>query len=276
MKCCNLPNNSVLPDYFNNFNEKIKQLRFDIKYKNRFFTKNPIQEDIEFAQEISTTYIDKKTELWRARVLIDHDLSQLPITRCDDSLFLKILNDRYKDNEPYWGYKKPEDCLAPPPNIAPDNRANPRYISYLYTALDIDTAIAEIRPIPGSNISLAKIVPSKAFKIYDLTNRGLFSPNQDSFNEFYKCLSNVFSTLVNGDLSDYLVTQYIVEFIKSLDFDGVKYYSAQRGFEQGKIIGKGSNVTLFYQDNLQVAETRVFQVKNIEISSCQILPAPIE
>ena len=274
MQCCNQPNNSILPDYFSKFKEKIEQLKYDIQYTNRFFTRNPIQKDIEFAQELSTTYIDSETELWRARVLNNHDICKFSIPLSDDASLSNLLNDIFKDSEPFWGYKNPEDCLAPPPDIAPDNRANPRFISYLYTALDIDTAIAEIRPIPGSKISLAKIVPSKVFKIYDLTNHGLFSPNQDSFNEFYRCLSNAFSTPVHGDLSDYLVTQYIAEFIKSLDFDGVKYYSAQRGFEQGKIVGKGSNITLFYQDNLQVTETRVFHINNIEISSSQILPAP--
>ncbi len=62
-----------------------------------------------------------------------------------------------------------EQMGAPPPQSARGNRANPAGIPYLYLAEEEETAVAEIRPFVGAQISICKFRPRKPLKVADLT-----------------------------------------------------------------------------------------------------------
>ena len=49
-----------------------------------------------------------------------------------------------------------DEMGAPPPNLSTHGRANPAGISYLYLSSQSETSIAEVRPHPGEQISVAE------------------------------------------------------------------------------------------------------------------------
>lgn len=55
---------------------------------------------------------------------------------------------------------------------------------------------------------------------------------------------------------DYLPTQYLCEFIKSLGFDGVEYRSAMA---EG-----GYNIAVFNDNNLECISARFYEVKGVK------------
>lgn len=55
---------------------------------------------------------------------------------------------------------------------------------------------------------------------------------------------------------DYIPTQYISEFIKSLGFDGVEY--------QSSLYSDGYNLAIFNPEKLDCRTTQVYEIENIE------------
>ena len=57
--------------------------------------------------------------------------------------------------------------------------------------------------------------------------------------------------------SDYVPTQIIAEFIKSLGYDGIAYKSS---------LGNGDNIVLFDLDMATIKENNIYKVKKVEFS----------
>lgn len=138
---------------------------------------------------------------------------------------------------------------APPPGLASSGRANPAGISYLYLASDTQTAVAEIRPHMGEKVSVAQFKIPSGLKFVDLRDpRRRVSPFEleDETEvaqflvelEFLDQLGDELTRPVvpSSAATEYVPSQYLCEFVKHENYDGVVYRSS---------VGEGVNLALF-------------------------------
>ena len=162
----------------------------------------------------------------------------------------------------------------PPEKISTAGRANPVGIPYLYTASDIDTAIAEIRPHKGDTVTIATFNVKEPLILADLRNpRQSISPfelDEDGLNQVFSDLE--YLCHLGEELSkpilpreahlEYLSSQYLCELIKHCGYDGVVYKSS---------VGTGDNYAIFYEEKLDPEnETAVYEIKDVNIVSLAI------
>lgn len=159
----------------------------------------------------------------------------------------------------------------PPPEVTRAGRANPVGIPYFYAASDVETAIAEVRPHPGNKVSVCKFKVLDSLKLLNLINpRDAISPFKIAFLEDEDYLLQLrydveFLCHLGTELSkpivpesaelEYLPTQYLCEFIKKSEFDGVKFTSS---------VGPGNNYTLFTQNKVKPAHVDTYYIEGLQ------------
>lgn len=161
-----------------------------------------------------------------------NDLSTNPERRIITGAHLyrgRIIHDIKKiGKEPgFWGYGK-EDSFVPPPEVTRDLRANYRYIPYLYCANHPYTALIEVRPRLGADVSLATINVNEDLTLLDFTLKEIPKKISDAKLNLFADLSMLFSKPVasDDDVLDYIPTQYVAEFAKNLGYDGIVFRSS--------------------------------------------------
>jgi hypothetical protein len=159
---------------------------------------------------------------------------------------------------------------APPKHLASSGRANPNGISYLYVAENIETAISEVRPYKGSQIFVSECKPVTDIKLIDLTRpRRKSSPfqfDEDNYSTYLyivkllESFSNELSIPVKPHKSEleYIPTQYVCEYIKSL--------GVYRGIVYGSSFGRGKNYVIFDESDMQLFEPSIFNLTDIQLS----------
>ncbi|HEY4211567.1 MAG TPA: RES family NAD+ phosphorylase [Steroidobacteraceae bacterium] len=148
----------------------------------------------------------------------------------------------------------------PPPHAAMPGRMNSRGISVFYGSTEAQTALAEVRPPVGSVVAVARFDITRPVRLLDVEAfRAIFVTGSIFDNTYMKRLEKarflkglsdrITVPVMPGDeLSDYLVTQAIADYLANLDnpaLDGLIYSSVQDG--------PGVNVALF-QKSSRVAE----------------------
>lgn len=141
---------------------------------------------------------------------------------------------------------------APPPSRATGGRANPTGIPYLYLAFSVETciyesrvanhariAVGEFRPVRELRVlDLADIDPPEFFSVEDLGSIEVQARRVSSYR-YLVALGDELKRPVRAtdQAIEYIPTQYLCEFAKSLELDGVLYPSSQHR--------DGRNVVLF-------------------------------
>jgi hypothetical protein len=198
-----------------------EELREELMHKNRFFPKTKI--DLERLGRL------------------------LPFLRADDVDIPKTwYRARVHSTEAALAAN---EMGAPPKKLTSHGRANPAGIPYLYIASKAETAIAEVRPHAGDIVSVAEITIPFGLNILDLRHpRQTVSPfilaDEQEIEvlrgdiEYLERLGNELTRPVPQRLAafDYIPSQYLCEFAKNRDFDGVMYRSSVDG---------GINLALF-------------------------------
>ena len=154
--------------------------------------------------------------------------------------------------------KKPADALGPPPGrLAKAGRMNASGISVFYGALEAGSALAEVRPVVGSKVVVAKFELLRDVQLLDLraleslTCEGsIFDPNyalELSRHSFLNILSKrlVLPVMPNDQDHEYLITQAVADYLASLQeptVDGIIFPSVQDGI--------GVNVVLFHKASM--------------------------
>ena len=165
---------------------------------------------------------------------------------------------KWKRNVRYKGYNA-DDSTAPKPELIGNQRANPDHIRYLYLCEDEVTPVYEIRPIIGEQVSVAKFVLQKEIKVYDLTldiQDHMTNPDYE-WPSLYNTIGQMFSRPNNGDLLQYIPTQYLAEEIKRMGFDGLRFNSS---LHKG-----GVNIVLFDPDICKAMSSELVDVAGIEL-----------
>lgn len=214
--------------------------REELKHKNRFFP-------------------DQKPDLDRLKTLLNY------------LLFKEKFHILYRARLQEGSITLEKDKMGrPPKEITSSGRANPVGIPYLYLASDIKTAITEIRPHPGENVSVASFKITSDLKLADLRwPKQTISPFEIGIEseivllrrdiDFLCHLGTELTKTVIPRVAhlEYLPSQYICEFIKHCGFDGVLYRSS--------LNDSGMNISLFNDDNVTVKDVEAYNIENINV-----------
>jgi len=208
---------------------------------------------ILFSAEKRETILEKGTKLVRARIGSYYE------EREEENGELRVVT----------GPLPSKELMAPPPKITKDARINPRGISYLYLSNNLETAILEVRPWIGQEVSVGYFEIKKELKCIDTSRdkKGTFfylgegkpKLTPDEKEEFvWGGINSSFSRPVRSEdeTINYIPTQYLSEFFKTNGYDGIIYKSA--------LTEKGYNIVLFNPKNALLKGARVFQIKSIK------------
>ncbi|MBS4211607.1 RES domain-containing protein [Neobacillus rhizophilus] len=131
----------------------------------------------------------------------------------------------------------------------------------------IETALSEVRPWKGSEVTVATVRNNQDLTLIDLSKvKPIMSPFQfdDIMSEIRNRnlllkLQEILSRPVDPNKSEleYIPSQYLTEFIKSLGYDGVIFKSS---------LGKSNNIVIFNQSKTTITELNYYDVTNIEVS----------
>lgn len=157
--------------------------------------------------------------------------------------------------------------------LAPRGRANPAGISYLYLSSLSEASIAEVRPHPGEQISVAEFVVQKS-RVLDLREpRKRVSPFLLESREDLEEILAVLPLLerLGEELSkpvlpasaayEYTPSQYLCEFVKSRNFDGVLYRSS---------VSDGVNLALFDPDRVEALRVDTYRVDRVAVDTSPV------
>ena len=172
-----------------------------------------------------------------------------------------------KEKTSVWGYDKKGSGIAPREQ-AGLNRASPKYISYLYLAKNSNTALAEVKAVPNQLFSVAKYKINKQINVINFSNLSTMPKLSDEEMTIYNCIYMAFSSPTQYDEKDYIISQYISEYIKRNGYDGVMFNSSRN-------IG-GVNLTLFYDDICDFLGSSIHEVTEIKVKTRQLLPLSLK
>lgn len=238
--------NPVILECLNNANnhEKVKPLHLswgnfveEIKSTNRFHIKNAL--DLEKLKELlGERYkkeIIKGKNFYRARISNKEGFSA-------------------------------HEMGNPPKDKAKAGRANPMGISYLYLADQLKTTLYEARTSLYDYVTIGKFRLNEDIKVINLRGN-TYDPLYlgDMLEDFL--IHQSFIGKLESELSrprrrsdnelDYIPTQYLCEFIKSMGFDGVEF--------QSSLYSEGYNLAIFNPEKFECIDVEVCEIEDIEL-----------
>ena len=223
---------------------KLKEFSDEIKYKNRNPRNIELLKQIDNIEDNPTFIIQPETILYRSRK-VETDLNTI-------------------DSEPgFHGYNSLGSFVAPPLKTK-DMRANYRFIPYLYVASSKRLSVKEIRPEEGDSISVASIIVDEDLTVFDLRQIKNISANRNVKDSFLIDLAELYSKPVDTseDQIEYIPTQFIAEYIKQLDYDGIIYPSSL-----GDDKNIDYNIVVFNYDKCHAISSEIVGIMGGEI--CQ-------
>ncbi|MBZ5506078.1 MAG: RES family NAD+ phosphorylase [Acidobacteriia bacterium] len=168
----------------------------------------------------------------------------------------------------------PPARMKPLPEFVGDGRVNPKGIPCLYLASSLDTAIAEVRPWVGSNISLAQFLVMRDVVVVDCSRDKRRLPLWLVNGEPQEMPPEEREAVVWGDISyglsrpvtpdepvtEYVPTQVLAEAFRSHGYDGIVYRS---------LLAEGYNVALFDCDAAEVLNCGLYETRSVSFKSDQ-------
>ena len=162
--------------------------------------------------------------------------------------------------------------MKPVPSRTPDGRANAAGIPVLYLAVHKETAIAEVRPWIGSQVSLSRFRTTRELKALNLTEgfgkfgiagflAGDAADAEEKEKSVWNHIDNAFSQPVTGtdDPAAYVPTQFLAELFRDEGYEAITYRS-----RFGK---KGYNVVIFNLDDADPVDGRPCEAKKIKVAA---------
>ncbi len=209
----------------------------EIKFSNRFFLKETIDLDLlKMLFRVHEKTYDKGKIFYRARISAKEGL---PIT----------------------------EMGKPPIEKTTSGRANPKGIPYLYVSASQKTTEYESRSSYLDYITVAtfKLIDKlSVVSLREVQNISVFNLGEDveSYVIHQKYLSRLEMELskpirrFDKEL-DYLPTQYLCEYVKSLGYDAIEYGSA---LDKG-----GINLAIFNDDKIECKSVEIFEISSMEL-----------
>lgn len=123
----------------------------------------------------------------------------------------------------------------PPPEKSSEGRMSPRGVPCLYISNDVEGDMAEIRASRYDEVAVMTMKPLRDLRILDLSRVDEISPFDENVDcrelaSNLKSLRQIKDALVKpmratDDCIEYIPTQYIADFARSIGFDGIGYDS---------------------------------------------------
>ena len=210
--------------------------------------------------------IPEGSVLWRAQLGID---------------FVPLTEDGSQYGEEPIGL--PPERMKPTADYSREGRANAPGIPVLYLASTKQTAISEVRPWVGSDVSVAQFKIVRNLRAIDLTQghglsswegmssrqlTGADSPDAEARERaVWIDIDNAFSRPVTlfDDKEHYIPTRILAELFQEAGYDALVYRSQ---FGQGD--KPGYNVALFRLEDAEIASCVPCMVESIEVKFTEI------
>ena len=154
---------------------------------------------------------------------------------------------------------------APPKELRRQGRANPEGIGILYLASDEQTALNEVRANVYDYVTIGTFRAKKKLRIVNLSAISELSPfsfaelasfyiNREVFREM---AAEIAKPQRRSDSPlEYLPTQFIAEFVKAQEYDGVAYDST--------LNNDGHNLAIFDENNFRCVSVKTIEVTSVE------------
>ena len=243
----------------------------DFEQRVRYIRRYVWDEEVhEFLNTVLKTRDDRDGQipegaiLWRAQLGIDYQ------STCDE--------DGNETGVHRLGFRP--ERMKPPVRGGDGGRASPAGIPVLYLATEKQTAISEVRPWIGSEISVAQFRVVRDLKAIDLSQEFGKSPfNYLSIQQFlgmgpvgpdkkekvvWAAIDNAFSRPVTRteDSSEYVPTQILAELFRDADYDALVYRS-----QFGE---NGYNVAIFNLEDAEILNCAPYEVEGIDVKYKQM------
>lgn len=158
---------------------------------------------------------------------------------------------------------------APPASRASEGRVNSKGIPCLYLADSIKTTLHEIRARDFDDVTVAIFTPIKKLNLVDFRQLDKLSPfatigiGVDWFAVNIEILHEISRDIAkpmrrNDSVLDYLPSQYIADFAKSLGYDGICFSSTLH-------LG-GVNYAIFNENVFECKNVSLFQIEKLDFS----------
>lgn len=164
-----------------------------------------------------------------------------------------------------------DEMGAPPHEKASGGRANAPGIRCLYLASDIDTTIHEVRAGAFDFITVGKFELQQDIIVVDLKSINKISPFLENLDYLEHAINKEHLNKINAEMGkalrrsdsplDYVPTQYISDFIKSIEYNGQAEYA---GLEYNSTMKPdGFNLAIFYPDLFRCTDVETYTIKDL-------------
>lgn len=203
--------------------------------------------------------------------------------------FCSSIQKTYKAGEKFYrGRLSPKDGLsaaeigAPPFKLSKDGRANSAGIKCLYLASEIDTTINEVRAGVFDYITIGTFTLKKDITVVDLKRIDKISPfalenidlvnyaiNKQHLNKINQEMGKVVRT--SDSKLDYIPTQYICDYIKSICVDDASVDLKYSGIEYNSTLcTRGYNLAIFDPDLFDCTETTIYKINSLSYDTNRV------
>lgn len=164
------------------------------------------------------------------------------------------------------------DMSAPPAGMSSDGRANAKGIVCLYLANDKTTALHEVRSGLFDYVSVGKFVLQEDITVVNLQGISDISPFLSEMDYIEYAINKKYLFQLDEEMSkamrrsdsslDYIPTQYIADFIKSVEHNGKKEYD---GIEYKSTTNpNGYNLAIFDSSLFKCESVNVFEITGLD------------
>ena len=241
--------------------EKWNSFKESVLYENRFFIKHELLNILKKHVSDNNLRIEAGSLFYRARIIDEKARKNHMVYKCFGAPEEERLNIKYHSKaNPFRGLTKEASFIPPEGTLVGEGRANPKYIRYLYISEDPTTALFEVRPLLFSAVNIAKIEVKKSLNVANVASAIDYSDKSNNTCDAYlmSLIQSAFSKPTNNP-DDYIVTQIITEYIKSLGYEGIRYNSS---LHKG-----GVNYTVFNYTKCEAVASQDFRIENYKITA---------
>ena len=157
----------------------------------------------------------------------------------------------------FYGYSA-KDCGVPPKRCRQNCRLSKKEDAYLYSSLERETAIQEMRPLREQFYSIGIGVTTRDLRLANLRDEELYNRIDQGF-EISSILSKISEPNTDVDERFYHITQLLSKYVKDRGFDGIIYKSALKQ--------EGSNILLFNSETVRFVASEVVRVEDNAIKA---------
>ena len=199
--------------------------------------------------------------------------------------YCSFIRKAYKTGELFYrarisdcrGFSK-DEMSAPPIGMSSEGRANAKGITCLYLANDVETTLHEVRAGMFDYVSVGTFRLKRDITVVNLRSISNISPFVSGLEYLDHAINMQYLEKLDSEMSkalrrsdstlDYVPTQYIVDFIKSIECNGIQEYD---GIEYKSTTNpNGYNLAIFDPELFECISVDLYDIEKLEYTSKKI------